>query len=444
MKNNEMDIEEITKKLEQEGCHVLTEDELRLKVNGGWGRSSSSSSSSSSGRSSSSSSSSSSSLSSGGSSSSRSSSSGRSSSRSSGGGNSSKRNSGSTETTKTKTSFGQKVSNAISSIKTWAQSHAPTNRMDKGYGSSSKKDNDTAGTSQQHASTSDTSRSREVENTNHAVANARPGDTITRNNGTRITLKQSDIDYAKAHDTTPATTSSTATKIANSPSVASNPAHSKLNKVFIQNKIKSVLNKEATKRLLNFTSTWGGNSKTRSRNSTPISCNAPIQQVVKTSPVPAESPAPPTPIPLKNTKIDQTITPINNNDEIAKAIAAIGERSYDLSTGYRCDNWVENVLETAGKDPLNYFSGSSYSKTVPSETGYYVVFMDHGHIGKNGKPYAPHAGLLSIDGSGTMTLWDNSLSNENTGGVDKTVVTAPSLTRIKEFGYDSFYFQKIE
>ncbi len=195
MKNKEMDIEAITKRLEQEGCRVLTEDELRLKVNGGWGRSSSSSSSSSSSRS-------------GGSSSSRSSSSGRSSSRSSGGGNSSKRNSGSTETTKTKTSFGQKVSNAISSIKSWAQSHAPTNRMDKGYSSSSKKDNDTAGTSQQHASTSDTSRSREVENTNHAVANARPGDTITRSNGTKVTLKQSDIDYAKAHDTAVAEPSS--------------------------------------------------------------------------------------------------------------------------------------------------------------------------------------------------------------------------------------------
>ncbi|MBR1912309.1 MAG: hypothetical protein IJ828_08145 [Treponema sp.] len=166
---------------------------------------------------------------------------------------------------------------------------------------------------------------------------------------------------------------------------------------------------------------------------------------------------------FKQARISQTgkkltITPINNSDNIAKAIAEIGVRTYDLSTGYRCDNWVEDVLETAGKDPLKYFSGSSYSKTVqqhieglkegsytttvPSETGYYVVFMDHGHIGKNGTPYAPHAGLLSIDGSGTMTLWDNSLGNK-TLGVEQTVVTAASSTRISEFGYDNFYFQKI-
>ena len=37
MKTIETDIEKITKKLEEEGCRVLTEEELRLRVNGGWG-----------------------------------------------------------------------------------------------------------------------------------------------------------------------------------------------------------------------------------------------------------------------------------------------------------------------------------------------------------------------------------------------------------------------
>ncbi len=44
------------------------------------------------------------------------------------------------------------------------------------------------------------------ENTNHAVANAKPGDTITRNNGTKVTLTKGDISWAKAHDNTPTTT----------------------------------------------------------------------------------------------------------------------------------------------------------------------------------------------------------------------------------------------
>ena len=193
MKNNETDIEKITKKLEEEGCRVLTEEELRLKVNGGWGKSSSGGSSSST-RSSSSGSH-------GGSGGSRNSSKG-----SSGSSGTAKNNSGSSKKSgsggTTKTSFGQKVSNVVNSIKSWAQAHAPTNKIDNGYGSSGKNNNDSIGSSQQYSSGVGSSKSREIENTNHAVANARPGDTITRSNGTKVTLTQADINYAKAHDTT--------------------------------------------------------------------------------------------------------------------------------------------------------------------------------------------------------------------------------------------------
>ena len=188
MKTIETDIEKITKKLEEEGCRVLTEEELRLKVNGGWGKSSS-----------------------GGSSSSTRSSRSGSHGGSSGSRNTSKNSSGSSKKSgsggTTKTSFSQKVSNVVNSIKSWAQAHAPTNKIDNGYGSSSKNNNDNVGSSQQYASGTTSLRSREVENTNHAVANARPGDTITRNNGTKVTLTQADINYAKAHDTTPVSSS---------------------------------------------------------------------------------------------------------------------------------------------------------------------------------------------------------------------------------------------
>ena len=38
----------------------------------------------------------------------------------------------------------------------------------------------------------------EVENSHEGVAGAKPGDTITRIDGTVVTLKQADIDYANA------------------------------------------------------------------------------------------------------------------------------------------------------------------------------------------------------------------------------------------------------
>ena len=126
MKTVEMDIEKITKRLEEEGCRVLTEDELRLQVNSGWGRSSSSSSSSS--RSSSSSSRGSSS--SGGSSSRSSGSSGRNSS-----GTSKKSESGAT---KTKTSFGQSIKNFAEK---YASSNWQKNHPDFGAHSSRNSDN---------------------------------------------------------------------------------------------------------------------------------------------------------------------------------------------------------------------------------------------------------------------------------------------------------------
>ena len=124
----------------------LTEDQLRFEVNGGSKKSSSSSSSSSS----------------------------RSNSSSSRGSSSSN-------------------SRGSSSTSTSKQSSSSTSTATGSSGSG-------------RSNTSQSSGSREVANTNHAVANAKPGDTITRNNGTKITLTQGDINYAKAHENTPAVT----------------------------------------------------------------------------------------------------------------------------------------------------------------------------------------------------------------------------------------------
>lgn len=77
-------------------------------------------------------------------------------------------------------------------------------------GSSSKPSSSNSSTGASKATTGK-SGSTNVANTNHAVANAKPGDTVTRNNGTTVTLTKGDISWAKAHDTTPAITPSSNT-----------------------------------------------------------------------------------------------------------------------------------------------------------------------------------------------------------------------------------------
>lgn len=138
-------------------------------------------------------------------------------------------------------------------------------------------------------------------------------------------------------------------------------------------------------------------------------------------------------------------------------------------TEYRCDQWVEEVLQDAGYDSEKYLKGSSvetvadhitkleegsYSKTIPSESGAYVVFMADG-VFKSGKVATEHCGILVVNESGNMTLWDNSsgntvevisngVSETYTGGVGYTDVVALSKTKLSDFVYDTYYFQSIE
>ncbi len=74
-----------------------------------------------------------------------------------------------------------------------------------GNSTSSKTTNTNTKNNASSKNTNTNTGSKQVANTNHAVANAKVGDTVTRNNGTTVTLTQGDINYAKAHDNTPNT-----------------------------------------------------------------------------------------------------------------------------------------------------------------------------------------------------------------------------------------------
>ena len=146
-------------------------------------------------------------------------------------------------------------------------------------------------------------------------------------------------------------------------------------------------------------------------------------------------------------------------DDMVDSIESNKDKKYEKGEKpYMCDDWVAEVLRDAGHDVKDYFNGDekdtvqmhidglkegTYSKQVPTEKGVYVVFMNDGIISKNGNQYIPHAGLLIVDGSGKMTMWDNSSGN-STGGVEPTIVTKVSDTKISAFGYDSYYFQKVK
>lgn len=54
-----------------------------------------------------------------------------------------------------------------------------------------------------------------------------------------------------------------------------------------------------------------------------------------------------------------------SEDKISKGIQENWKKQYNYETGYRCDNWVEEVLKDAGYDSSDYLTaGNSYEKKV--------------------------------------------------------------------------------
>jgi len=171
-------------------------------------------------------------------------------------------------------------------------------------------------------------------------------------------------------------------------------------------------------------------------------------------------------------------------EKISASIQENNDKQYNYDTGYRCDNWVEEVLNDAGYDASDYLTagnsyektvqqhidaltsskteGVDYTKTLPTADGAYVVFMDDSSIG-----YAEHAAILVIE-NGVATLYDNSSGRGNAfykedeagnvlkdkdgnprvsyydqGVASEKVYGANNGSKIDGYGYDTFYYQKI-
>ena len=75
----------------------------------------------------------------------------------------------------------------------WAQEHCDS------YGKNEEAADSKEAAENAGSATENASESQQVDNSNEAVANAKPGDTITRSDGTEVVLTQEDIDWAKDH-----------------------------------------------------------------------------------------------------------------------------------------------------------------------------------------------------------------------------------------------------
>ncbi|ORX86305.1 hypothetical protein BCR32DRAFT_325061 [Anaeromyces robustus] len=180
-------------------------------------------------------------------------------------------------------------------------------------------------------------------------------------------------------------------------------------------------------------------------------------------------------------------------DKIEQSITDNWNKEYNYDTGYRCDNWVEEVIDDAGLKSSDYLKagkaasktvqnhiddltkngveGVDYTKTLPTEDGAYVVFMGDGK--KNGVHVGEHAAILIVK-NGVKTMYDNSSDNGGTPvyktdkdgntlyktdkdgnsvpivsyydqGVAKVEVTGKNNDKqLNGWLYNSYYYQKIE
>ena len=294
-----------------------------------------------------------------------------------------------------------------------------------------------------------------VENSDYGVANAKPGDKLKRDDETIVTLKQVDIDLAKAKLEKEA---------------ASNPANEQSNNITPEevDSVTPSLEDNITEDTIISSErdvTTNHNVEETMTSSTEDLPN------LETSGSPSSN---------------NTISTSSAEDKISKSIQENKNKPYNYDTGYRCDNWVEEVLIDAGYDASEYLTagtanaktvqqhidaltsskteGVDYTKTLPTADGAYVVFMDDGTQG--GKPVNEHAAILVIK-DGKATVWDNSSGNGGNPvykqnedgsyvkdakgnkivsyydqGVDDTPVDT-SCTNL-DWCYKTYYYQKIQ
>lgn len=176
--------------------------------------------------------------------------------------------------------------------------------------------------------------------------------------------------------------------------------------------------------------------------------------------------------------------------KIQNSINENWNKQYNYDTGYMCDNWVEEVLNDAGKDTSKYLKagkasaktvqqhidalvangkeGIDYTKTLPTEDGAYVVFMDDGK-NKEGKDVMEHCAIIIVE-NGQATAYHNSSGNggnpvyktDSEGNIltnkdgnpivsyydqgvkGEQVTSKNNGAALKDWLYSTYYYQKIQ
>ncbi|MEE3314789.1 MAG: hypothetical protein VZR56_11615, partial [Treponema sp.] len=159
-----------------------------------------------------------------------------------------------------------------------------------------------------------------------------------------------------------------------------------------------------------------------------------------------------------------TDTSSSEDADLSESIYKNRNAEYNKNgNNYKCDNWVETVLEDDGIDPSKYLtagdssktvaehiaklktSGNEFTTTVPTEPGFYCTFMDgKGSLGV----LDPHCGILEVKKNGKMIFHHNSSAAtdyfKNGGYADWITSAQNNGTKLSNLAYSNFYFQKIK
>lgn len=155
------------------------------------------------------------------------------------------------------------------------------------------------------------------------------------------------------------------------------------------------------------------------------------------------------------------------DDIIAAARNKIGtayESKEDKVNPYQCDNYVQDVLTSAGVSYKDYLAGDANSHNVDQHIAnalrennttrvsrydapdladsVYVVMMNEGTYNETeGKNNISHTGFIYLH-DGVCTYIDNSSCNPNKGVYEQTFSSLAAFQT--KYGYNSFYYQEVD
>ena len=147
---------------------------------------------------------------------------------------------------------------------------------------------------------------------------------------------------------------------------------------------------------------------------------------------------------------ESTATP----KDILQPIAEASVNNHDVyGPGNTCDEFGATVISSGGFDPSDYHLGntsdtvaqhiselqqSGFDYSTPSSDAN-VVFMGDGHNSQTAGH--EHAGLLFMEGDGSVSFYHASSNNPNQYNTKETYSSVEAFE--SDFGYDSFYYQGI-